>query len=239
MDIYREGFVSPVYADLKASLQGNDRLIAVCQGSSPNVNDSGISAPPEVSQDRIGFSDFVLDEDDVIRRHLLLMELDLPYNCKAKEVEAFSLKLALRYLKKNGIARQDGPQDEFLQIGDVDFKYLQLHTGGYHRSDLDKDGNLITDMRGYQVMLNYRPYRNYLEDIAPSVTLKAVLNNQLPSDDVRDRIVLIGVDDHERDQHSTPYASGHQPPQKVPGVFIHSQMVSQILNTVLDRQALV
>ena len=70
LDIYREGSVSPVYADLKASLRGNDRLISICEGSSSNVNDSGISAPSEVPPHRIGFSDFVLDEDDVVRRHL-------------------------------------------------------------------------------------------------------------------------------------------------------------------------
>ncbi len=234
LDIYRPLPVNSRYINLKANFQRNDRLIVVCKGNTPQ--DPGASPPPEVPQKRIGFSDFVLDEDNIIRRHLLLMEPVAP--CQAMDInkndnmEAFSVKLALSYLKKQGITRQDGKNDEFLKIGDVIFKDLEIGFGGYQRSDSYKD------MDGHQVMLNYRHYRDYLNDIAKSLTLKEVLNNQFNTADVRDRIVLIGGD-VETDLYYTPFSNQKKPPEPIPGVFIHAQMVSHILSVVLKERPLI
>ncbi len=70
-----------------------------------------------------------------------------------------------------------------------------------------------------------------------------VLNNRLTPDAVqalKDRIILIGVTAPSYgDYWSTPYSARQPPSQKqLPGVFLQTQMVSQILSAVLDQRPL-
>jgi CHASE2 domain-containing sensor protein len=57
---------------------------------------------------------------------------------------------------------------------------------------------------------------------------------------VKHRIVLIGVTaSTTADRWKTPFSSNAPPNQnQIPGVFVQAQMVSQILNAVLDRRPL-
>jgi CHASE2 domain-containing sensor protein len=48
------------------------------------------------------------------------------------------------------------------------------------------------DAWDYQILLNYRSYRSPLK-VARTVTLTEVLNDKVKPDEVKDRIVLIGV----------------------------------------------
>ncbi|MCA1990657.1 MAG: CHASE2 domain-containing protein [Coleofasciculus sp. S288] len=232
LDIFREGDVKPDYVHLETSLR-EGRLIAVCKGEiyENNIKQRFFSAPNNVPKERIGFADLAVDQDDVTRRHLLLMGLDDKRPCKAHQVEALSLKLALSYLKEKGITRQDTEADDFLKIGTVKFSPLKLHTGGYHHPDSDVDG-------GIQVMLNYRPYQRYEKDIARVFSLTEVLSERLTTDIVKDRIVLIGVDELE-DRHKTPFSRGTQLSETLPGVFVHAQMVSHILDIVEGKRPLI
>ncbi|HBY76998.1 MAG TPA: sensor protein Chase2, partial [Cyanobacteria bacterium UBA11148] len=86
--------------------------------------------------------------------------------------------------------------------------------------------------------LNYRSYRSPLE-IAPTVTLADVLNGKVKPDQVKDRIVLIGVTaPSAHDYLPTPYSPQQGFYQEMPGVIIHAQMVSQILSAVKDGRPL-
>jgi CHASE2 domain-containing sensor protein len=50
---------------------------------------------------------------------------------------------------------------------------------------------------------------------------------------------LIGVAaESVKDDHLTPYSSQVRPPQRLSGVFVHAQMVSQILSAVLNGRPL-
>ncbi len=222
LDIYRDFSVAPGYEDLAKRMKQSDRFFSVCKVST-TINDSGISPPPEISLERQGFSDVVIDPDQVLRRHLLYMTPAPASPCLARH--ALSTQLAFRYLatEKKKIVPQI-TSDGYIQLGTTVFKRLQARTGGYQN----------IDSWGHQVMLNYRSH-NSIHDFVPQITLTQALNSPLDPKAVKDKIVLIGVTAPSRkDYFLTPYSTY----QKIPGVFAHAQMVSQVLSAVLNRRPL-
>lgn len=223
LDIYRDFPVQPEYRDLATHLRQNQHLIAVCKCSDPDSDPDGVPPPPEVAPERLGFSDFVEDSDGVIRRHLLSMTPKPASPCTAPY--AFSVMLAFQYLQAEGITPKFTSNGD-LQLGTTVFKRLQAHTGGYQQ----------VDTRGNQVLLNYRSSYSP-EKIAAQVTLTQVLNDRINPNSVKDRIVLIGATGTSAaDDWFTPYSAGAA--EKLPGVIVQAQMLSQILSAVLDRRPL-
>ncbi len=224
LDIHRDFSVGQNYQELGTLLEQSDNLVAVCKGS--NEYDSGISPPPEIPKQNLGFSDVVPDPDGVIRRHLLAFNPNPKSVCSASY--ALSTQLAMRYL----VAQEIFPtytDQKYLQLGDVVFTPLTKHTGGYH--------NL--DDWGHQIMLNYR-FHQSPEDFVPQVTLSEVLNGKINRDAFKGRIVLIGVTAPSRnDYFFTPYSKGNDIEDQTPGVIIHAHMVSQIISAVLDKRPLI
>ncbi|MGF1492219.1 MAG: CHASE2 domain-containing protein [Microcoleaceae cyanobacterium] len=86
-------------------------------------------------------------------------------------------------------------------------------------------------------MLNYRTSGK----IAPQVSLSNILQDRFNPEDIRDRIVIIGTVAPSFNDHHwlTPYSYGYQKVQKMTGIEIQAQMVSQILSSVLDSQPLI
>lgn len=102
------------------------------------------------------------------------------------------------------------------QFGNVEFKRLESHSGGYQ--------NL--DARGNQVLINYRAN----PQIAKQVTIEEVLTGKIDPEWVKDRVVLIGVTAASiQDDHHTPYG-------RMRGLEVHANMVSQTLSAVLDKR---
>lgn len=231
LDIYRDLPVSAAYPNLAKYLQKSENFIGLCKISDPDTNNPGIAPPPELPPAFLGFSDIMADDDNTVRRQLL--HLTPPPNSPCTTEYAFSLQLALYYLATEGIAPQVTPQGD-LQFNHVVFKRLTTnHRGAYKNADL----------RGYQVLLNYRPYRA-TTDIAFQISLHDLLNNPLTPairNKLQDRIVLIGVTapTSVNDYWFTPYSSNQERFEKqLPGVFLQAQMVSHILSAVLDRRPL-
>ncbi len=225
LDIYRDFPVDPKYADLATRLQRSDRLIAVCKASDPKIAEPGVPPPPEIPTERLGFSDFIVDPDGILRRHLLALTPDPASPCTTPY--AFSVQLAFRYLAADGILPKFTP-DGFLQLGTVVFKPLEADTGGYQR----------VDAWGHQVLLNYRSLRSP-QNIAAQVTLANVLNGQIDPNSIKDRIVLIGTTANSfRDYWLTPYSNSQRFDRQMPGVLVQAHMVSQILSAVQDARSL-
>ena len=229
LDIYRDVPVGAAYPNLTKYLQKSDNFIGLCKISDPSTNNPGIAPPPELSPEFIGFSDIMSDEDTTVRRQLL--HLTPPSTSPCTTEYAFSLQLALYYLATEGIAPKVTPQGN-LQFGEVVFHRLNANNSGAYKN---------ADLRGYQVLLNYRPYRT-VTDIAFQVSLDDILKNRLTpatKKQLQDRIVLIGVTapTSVNDYWFTPYSSNQRRFEKQsPGVFIQAQMVSHILSAVLDRR---
>ncbi len=224
LDIYRDFPVSAKQPELAKRMQKSDRLIAICKRADPKYDPTGISPPPEIPETRLGFSDFLEDNDGVVRRHLLAMTPN-PISSSCTPASAFSVQLAFLYLKKQGITAKLTPNWD-LQLGNKTFPRLQNQTGGYQSIDTE----------GSQILLNYR-FSPSVQAIAPQVTLSQVLNGQINPNALKNRIILIGVTSNSSsDYWYTP--NGKNPSQIIPGVIIQAQMVSQILSAALDQRPL-
>ncbi len=221
-DIYRDFPVDSQYPDLANRLRTNNNFIAICQISGSKQQAVGISPPPEIPLNRIGFSDVVFDSDLVIRRHLLYMTPNLGSNCKSPY--SLNFELARQYLAKEGIGF-DITDESYLQLGKIVFKPIDIPTGGYQQFDA----------KGHQILLNYRSSG----EVAKQVSVAQVLNNSFDPNWVKDKIVLIGVDSQSaKDYFLTPYSMATTPHHEISGVLLHAHMVSQILSAVLDKRPL-
>lgn len=222
IDVYRDFATESQYPNLIAHLRQNKHLVAICKGSDAKYDPTGIAPPPEVPSSRVGFSDFLEDNDGVLRRQLLFSDPDPASPCTTPY--SFNVRLAFRYLAAKGISPQFTSEGN-LKLGNVEFKRLQTRTGGYQ--GIDAAGN--------QIMLNYRSLPS-LKSIAPQVTLNDVLRGKVRPEAIKDRIILIGVTaNSSSDFWATPYGSATK--EKVPGVFIQAHKTSQILSAVLDRRS--
>jgi CHASE2 domain-containing sensor protein len=238
LDIYRDFSVqgkqknlssqsqrSELLQGLARRMQQSDRFVAVCQVSNPITKEPGIAPPPEVNPDRLGFSDLVLDPDNVVRRNLLA--LDPPPDSLCPAAYALSTQLALRYLAKLGIELQF-TVDGSWKLGKAVFKPLEARTGGYQN----------IDAWGHQTFLNYRSYHSITE-IAPQITLGQALAGQLNAEAVKDRIVLIGTTAASfKDFSLTPYKTQLGETQNISGVILQAQAVSQIISAAIDGRRL-
>jgi len=219
LDIYRDVPEGKGRADLVQYLQQHQHVISPCvhpEGTYP-----GIQPPPGISEEQVGFIDVVKDPDDIIRRHLLVV--DPPDKSPCRAIYALSTQLALHYLEAKDYSL-NFPTPDSWQIGSVGFDILKAQPGFYQQRKL---------LRGHQILLNYRVY-NSLEDIAKRVTLTQVLTNQVEPNLISDRIILIGVSDPTlaKDEFNTPYN------EEIRGLLLHAQMVSQFLNAVEEQRLL-
>ena len=214
LDLYRDVPQQPGHETLLRQLRSSNVTTVMLLGD----EDTGsVPPPPGVARDRVGFSDFVIDPDGVVRRNLLLV------NIENKRHYSFALRLSLQYLADRQLPFRSA--SEALQIGPAVFPALDKRAGSYQG----------LDDRGYQVLLNYRG-----NTVARQVTLTQVLKGELQPEWVKDKLVLIGTTAPSgKDLFLTPYnLSATQQNPKTPGVLIHAHMTSQILGHVLDGKAL-
>ena len=225
LDIYRDFPVESNSQTLATRLRRNNSFFIICKVSAPQLDDPGISPPPEIPIQRQGFSDFVVDPDGILRRQLIAMKPNPTSPCTTPY--SLGARLAFQYLKSEGISAKYTQKGE-LQLGKVVLKRWRSHKGGYQKFD---------DW-GYQILLNYRSHRSALE-VVEKVSLKDVLTGVVKPDAIKNRIILIGVTaPSARDPFLTPYSAAEWPNQEMPGVIVHAQMVSQILSAVLDGRPL-
>ncbi|NJN76863.1 MAG: CHASE2 domain-containing protein, partial [Synechococcaceae cyanobacterium RL_1_2] len=205
LDLYRNLPVEPGSEELLATFAHTPNLIGIEKFISNKVPPPlGLSYP-----DQVGISDIVLDKDGKVRRALM--------SIKPEDGElrlGFPVKIALAYLAEEGINPVSGnnPNQEVL-IGKAKFSILKAYRGGYGAID---DG-------GYQILLNYRG----LEDTFTAISLTDVIQGNIPQGLFRDRIVIIGsIAESLNDALLTPYSIG----ERYPGMMIHANIISQIVN---------
>ncbi|WP_228057611.1 EAL domain-containing protein [Tychonema sp. LEGE 07203] len=216
LDLYRDLPQAPGHQELLAALKAPN-VVAIAK-----LNDSdsgGVPAPPGMPPDRVGFNDFVLDADGVVRRSLL--SVSKPDKTTAS---SFSLQVASLYLKDR-VQPTDSPVNPHqINWGKAEFVPLKSDSGGY--------ANL--DARGYQILLKYRS----AVGVARQVSIRQVLNGEIEPSWVKDKIVLIGTTaESTRDVFLTPYSPVQKQNPKMPGVLLHAQMLSQILTAVLQGRS--
>ena len=248
LDIYRDFHVT---SELKTELQ-KDYIFGVCK--KPSLSEPGIKPSPDIN--KIGFVDAIEDHDQTLRRHILTSS---PENSDCSVNANLSFLLGLYYLYKQEPKLYElyqNEQDEIinknkntclLTLGKAEFtalnfisrtknnpnfltKLFQNNQGSYHNEDL----------KGCQIMLNYRIVDSSIKNVAKTVTLSQILDDEIPEEkikDLKDRIILVGIVDspsESNDYWRTPYSR-----EEIAGVFIQAQMLSQILSAALDGRSLI
>lgn len=213
LDLLRDIPLQPGRLQLLRQLQASNVVVITNLGNPPTLPPRG-TAPEQV-----GFNDLALDPGDVVRRNLMFV------NVNNRDYYSFSLRLALAYLNQEGIDFNQNDSDrELVRLGKANFKPLELNAGGYQN----------IDARGYQILLRYRS-----RNVARQVSLSDVLNGKVDPAWFKDRVVLIGTTAATaKDLFSTPYSTADADIPRMPGVLIHAQMVSQIMDAALTGKSL-
>ncbi|MFB2839697.1 CHASE2 domain-containing protein [Floridanema evergladense] len=214
LDIYRDLPIPPGNSELVKLFASTPNLIGV-----EKVVGNPVAPPPTLSKlGQVGIADLVLDADGKVRRGLLSIR-----TAEGKTKLSLGTSLALMYLENLGVKLQSiDPKQKILGLGKARFVPFTGNEGAYIR----------TNSGGYQIILNYR---GNLENFQ-TISLRDVLEDRIPTNSMRDRIVLIGVIGSSfNDLFFTPYSSNpFGSPKRTPGVVIHANLASQILSGALD-----
>lgn len=248
LDFFRD---FPAQGGLKSDLAGVDNLFGICQTASDQVSDIGNEMP----EPRVGFANLPLDGGKLIRRHSLA-EPVLADDTGCTSRASFSWLLATTYLAAEGITSdivwgrdEAGEYIEAVVLGDRVMPILYgdgtaYHTGTGQSTWTNLGGQEWSNLGEAQTLLNFRTYADpntqeqigaRIKDFAQQVSLEAVIKDEVDPELIRDRIVLIGYtdfSDRNSDNFNTPYGD------TVPGVYLHGQMVSQLINAVLEDRPL-
>jgi len=225
LDIYRDLPVEPGYDELVKVFRSTPNLIGIKKvvGSAMGAV---VNPPPVLAElGQVTMNDLIIDADGKSRRSLLSVE-------KGDEVIlSLGAESALQYLAAEGIELEVvDPDQQILKLGAATFQPLPGDAGGY----------VGADAGGYQILM-LSELRN-LGQRFPIVSLTDVLQNKIPPDLLRDRIVMIGVTaESAGDLFFVPRRNGwlNRSFVTASGVEIHADIANQILRATLDRQPLI
>ncbi|RMG08757.1 MAG: adenylate/guanylate cyclase domain-containing protein [Cyanobacteria bacterium J055] len=239
--------IEPGYESLMDVFKTTENLIGIEKITADNDGNGRVAAPPLLKElDRVASNDIPRDSDLKVRRGLFYLQ----DTQTGDTVLSLAFRLAMLYLEKEGIVPDVTEKEEWVRFKTAVFPVFSTNDGGYVRAD----------DAGYQVLLNYRgPTASF-----QTVELQEVLNNKIPSNLFRDRIVLIGSTAPSlNDYLDTPYTRGTNKNWKgfrrlrwlstlwqkqdrttavsdrMSGVEIHANLTSQILSATLDGRTLI
>lgn len=219
VDLYRDFPMEPGHAEFVAHLQASPNIFVVTKVGT--ATEPTILPPPGVPAAQVGFNDVVVDPggnrppqfavSDGRRRH-------------SPDLLGAAVGPALSAAAGDSRSASAANPDH-LQLGKAVFVPLQPDAGGY----------INADTRGYQILLNYRSQHRSVETITLTQALRGQLNPEL----IRNRIILIGTTaESGKDFFYTPYSSGLAETQRLAGVVVHAQMVSQFLDAATGERPL-
>ena len=234
LDIYRDLPVAPGSELLKDVFQNTPQLVGIETLSDSDF--TGVKAPPVLkAKQQVGFNNVVIDLDGLVRRNTLFIKpKDQPVH------QSFALKLVLKYLEADRITLKLG-RSKHTQLNGVEFPPLNPNDGAYINAD---------SLRGYQILANLRSVLPIASHSYPfeRMTLSELLApNVSPQSQERmikrlgDRLVLLGsTAQSSNDFFLTSYSSrSGNNAERMSGVELQGQFVSQILSAVLDGRSLI
>ena len=217
LDLYRDLPVKPGTEALASIFRSTPNLIGVEKAIADKIEPSPILQ----EQEQVALADLILDSDRKVRRALLSIQLD-----NGQVQLGLATRLALMYLAAEDIELQAVENTDKRSLGKAIFTPFKSHDGGY----------INADAGGFQILLNFRGREASFD----RVSIVDVLEGNIPENLMRDRIVLIGSTAQSlNDMFATPYGSGLNSTEYLPGVFIHANITSQILSAALDGRKLI
>jgi adenylate cyclase len=221
LDLYRDFPVEPGHKALVKVFETTPNLIGI-EKVIEDENSSGVAPPPALhSKGQVSPNDVIPDADGKLRRSLLYLT-----DQEGNVTPSFGMKLALMYLEAQGITPQPAKNNP---------RELQLNQTVLHQFKSNDGGYINADAGGYQILLNYRGAAKSFR----TVSMSDVLENRVPAEWIRDRIVLIGATATSlNDFFYTPYSNSLTTiPEQTSGVEIQANLTSQILSSALERRA--
>lgn len=226
LDLYRDLPVEPGHQALLNVFESTPNLIGV-----EKLAGQKVAPPPSLKKlEQVGLADLILDADGKVRRGLISTRDD-----DGQIKLGLAAMLALMYLSDEGL---------HLESVNAELKHFRLGKALFIPFAKNDGGYVNADAGGYQILLNYRgPQDNFY-----TVSLTDVLDNRIPPDLARDRIVLIGATGQSlNDLFLTPYigedfnpwGNVDKSPKRTPGVVIHANLTSQILSAALDGRSFI
>jgi diguanylate cyclase (GGDEF)-like protein len=214
LDIYRKTEHPPGLADLKTQLSASNLIAITNVGTDPSIGE--VPPPDSVPWERVGFNDFSVDPDGVVRRGLLFVSApDRPFY-------SFALRSALAYLPQNETLFEH--DEDALYINGQQIPRLDAKSGGYQNAD----------DRGYQTLMRFRART----EVAEVISIEDVMEGNFESAQFDGKIVLIGsVAPSLKDEFFTPYSASRDDQFKMAGVVVHAQIISQLLDIAEGRAA--
>ncbi|MBD2436168.1 CHASE2 domain-containing protein [Nostoc sp. FACHB-110] len=227
LDIYRDLVVNPGHEELAKTYHSMPNLVGIqLLTNNPNTR---VLPPLNLSPNQAGFNNILYDIDGKVRRNLLYLHLN------NQRYESFALKLALLYLKKEGIKPKKAPNNsDYLKLGKAIFTRFQGNDGGYVR----------TDDKGYQILANFpkpeceKPHQEFCS--YRTVSMSDVLDDKVPISWIRDRIVLIGSTAPSlQDFVFIPYSNTMlKAAQPVAGIELQAYFISELISSALTGRPL-
>jgi adenylate cyclase len=214
LDMYRDVPVGEGHQELVEVFESTPTLIGV-----EKIAGNPVKPPPALAKkDQVGLADLVIDADGKVRRGLISIKTD-----EGAIHLNLGIRLAMTYLEAKGITLElVNPSTMQLRLGKAIFNQFKSNDGAY----------VDADVGGYQILLNYRGNETNFH----TVSLKNVLENKVDPEKIRGKIVLIGATGQSlNDLFFTPYSSHiFGSPQRMPGVFIHANLASQVLSGAIE-----
>lgn len=228
LDIYRDLAIEPGHQELVKFMRATPNLFGITKVVGEKIKPPlGLKYP-----DQVGANDLINDPDTKIRRFYLAIPTLEPSNgqnpSKESFIDGFGVKLALKYLSDRQINPEVINQEKLqYQVGKLSLKPFKRNDGGYSR---------VND-QGYQLILNYRGGRGSF----PRITMSEVQENRIPAGFFTDKVVLLGASAESlNDLYNTPFSSSIAgTPQRMPGVEIHAQVVSQLIDGAINGRPLI
>ena len=214
-----------LYRDLKhGDLVGQTELATVFRNTTNLIGvkkaQGEIVKPPPILAEmgQVAIADLVGDRDGKIRRALISAEFD-----NDEIVLSLGAITSLMYLEPENVLLEDDPETSAGKVlGKAKISPLKSNTGAY----------IDAEVSGYQTLLNYRGTK----DSFIHTSLTKVLQDKIPQDMFRDRLVLIGsTASSTNDLFYTPYNRNSASAQ-TPGVYIHANIASQMIASALDER---
>lgn len=216
LDLHRDFPIEPGHQALVNVFKTTPNLIGIEKRG--GREDVPVAPPPALKAlNQVACNDIVLDQDGKIRRGLLYWTSPDGQDFQ----ECLGMRLALNYLATQNVAPESEAGTQYLKLGKAVFRPFKSNDGGYVQADAG----------GYQTILNFR---------GPSGTFRRVsivdiLQDKVPAEVLRDRIVLIGPTAYStKDLFHTPYSGNSlTTPETMPGVEVQANIASQVISSAL------
>lgn len=222
LDLHRDFPIEPGYQSLVEVFKTTPNLIGIEKRG--GREDVPVAPPPALKAlGQVACNDIVMDQDGKIRRGLLYWT-----SPDGKDFqECLGMRLALEYLAIQKVPAEAESGTGYLKLGKTIFRPFKGNDGGYVQADAG----------GYQTILNFRGASGTFRRIS----IMDVLQDKVPTELIRDRIVLIGPTAYSiKDLFHTPYSGNSlTTPETMAGVEIQANIASQVISSALEDRSLI